>query len=76
MKHSFLLSVAVAVLGWSSLARASAPMSVFARVDTVTYEPDKANATRVQIHGVFALHTGAAVGFQYGDATPGYMYFA
>jgi hypothetical protein len=78
MKHfiRLLAPAALAVTAWSSVAQASEPVSVYARVDGVTFEPDKASATRVQIHGVFAMHTGVGTGFQYGESAPGYMYLA
>ncbi len=69
----FLPCAAAAVLGlFASPALASDPFGTYARVDKVTYSPDKANATIVQIDGVFALSKG---GSTYAPPAPGYMYF-
>ena len=61
---------ACAVTTWTANARASVPMGVFARVDAVVYEPNKAAATQVQIHGVFAMHQGGT-GFAYSAPSAG-----
>ncbi len=68
------LLTAVAVVASAAPAFASSPLGIYARVNSVVYEPAKANATRIQIHGVFALHKGGS-GFNYSDPQAGYMYF-
>ena len=67
--------VAVAFLAFTTPAWASSPMGVFARVDKVVFEPSEAEATKVQIHGAFALHKGPpSRGFDYSEPMTGYMY--
>ncbi len=75
MKLLLCAAVAAAAGALSSSALASDPMGVFARVDSVEYEPTKGAATRVVIRGVFGLHQGN-VPFTYGAPIPGYMYYA
>src|SRR5262245_24049298 len=74
LRVTILLAASVVAAGWPSRAQASSPMGVYARVDTVAYEPTKAEAVRAVVHGVFALHSGAA-GFNYTAPQAGYMYF-
>ncbi len=67
----------VAVMTISSTARASSPMGVYARVDSVEFEPSEPAAVRFKIFGVFALHKGPpSTGFDYSEPVSGHMYFA
>jgi MYXO-CTERM domain-containing protein len=76
MKLLLVRAAAVAAaLVWTAAASASSPMGVFARVDKVEYEPSKQTATKVVIHGVFALQAGSGM-FDYSGPYAGYMYFA
>jgi hypothetical protein len=50
------LTVLLASLMLSAPAWASVPMSVWAKVQKVVYEPQKAGATRIQIHGAFMFY--------------------
>ncbi len=75
LRAAILTALPVAgILASASNAHASMPMGVYARVDSVSYEPDKATATKVKINGVFALHQGGSA-FDYGEPQAGYMYF-
>jgi len=65
---------ATGITAWTTEAHASSPMGVYARVDSVSFEPDKASATKVKINGVFAVHQGGD-GFNYTAPQAGYMYF-
>ena len=60
-------------------AVASAPAGVWAKVQKVVYAPDKANATRVQVHGAIMLFDGSSGAARpYPGYTPpalGYVYY-
>src|SRR5258708_27130582 len=62
-----------------SVAYASNPMLVYARVDSVTFEPSEAAAVRIRIDGVFALHKAVSTpnyDYDYGGPFAGYVYYA
>src|SRR5258708_12686845 len=59
-----------------SVAYASNPMLVYARVDSVTFEPSEAAAVRIRIDGVFALHKAVSTpnyDYDYGGPFPRYF---
>src|SRR5258708_40235557 len=62
-----------------SVAYASNPMLVYARVDSVTFEPSEAAAVRIRIDGVFALHQAVSppnYDYAYGGPFAGDVYYA
>ena len=69
-------AIIVATLVSATPARASSPMSVYSRTDSVKYEPDKANAQRVVISGAFSLKTSEGMDFAYTEPAGDYMYYA
>ena len=63
-------AVAVAVVS------ASGPVGVVAVVEKVVFEPNEANAERIQVWGAFAhVEGGPARANQFSPAQKGYMYF-
>ena len=56
-------------------ARASDFVGVYARVTKVVFEPDEANATRVQLHGAFAI-ADPRDGNAYFNPVVGYVHYA
>ena len=52
---------------------ASDPVGIYCIVDKVTFEPNEANAQRIQVWGVFAL--AVSPGDNYTVPARGYMYF-
>jgi hypothetical protein len=75
MKTAGLISKVLLVLGvCATLARASDPMAVYARVDKVVLEPNTDSPQAIQIWGVFAL---AKPGDRNDYLAParGYLYF-
>lgn len=69
-------AIVAATLALVAPARASSPMSVYSRTDSVKYEPDKANAQRIVISGAFSLKTSEGSDFAYTEPAGDYMYYA
>ena len=69
------LAVGLFVLG-ASVVRASGPLGIVAVVDKVVFEPNEANAERIQVWGAFASAEGGTARLnQFSPAKKGYMYF-
>jgi hypothetical protein len=71
----FALVAGLCVFG-ASVLRANGPVGVFALVDKVVFEPNEANAERIQVWGAFVfVEGGVKAANQTSAARKGYMYF-
>jgi hypothetical protein len=77
MHWGALLAGAAIGLGVASPASASYPAGVWVRAQSVTFEPDEANAQRIRIDGAIMLYTGGGNGPYPGYTSPalGYLYY-
>ena len=73
IRRCVAMTFALAVLLAPAL-RASGPVGIYAIVEKVVFEPDEANASRLQVWGAFAFSDPASGVIT--RAARGYMYFA
>jgi hypothetical protein len=75
MKSIKLYVTALLIAASATLAYASDPTAVFARVDKVVLEPNANSPETIQIWGVFSMADASHPGSAYLPVARGYLYF-